>query len=181
MVFVATVSLTVFLYIVIPKGFFPTQDTGIIIAITDTAQDISYDGIVKLQHQVDEMVLNLDIAPTLLELAGVPIPPAMQGKSMVKLGQKQDHAWRKDWLYEYYEYPEAEQVKPHRGVRTDRYKFIHYFTEPQEYELYDLASDPGELHNLHGDPAFAGLERDLAARLAALRRESNDTMEDMAV
>ena len=57
MVFVATVSLTVFLYIVIPKGFFPTQDTGIIIAITDTAQDISYDGIVKLQHQVDEMVL----------------------------------------------------------------------------------------------------------------------------
>ena len=57
MLFVGTVSLTVFLYIFIPKGFFPTQDTGIIIAITDTAQDISYDGIVKLQHQVDEMVL----------------------------------------------------------------------------------------------------------------------------
>jgi hydrophobe/amphiphile efflux-1 (HAE1) family protein len=57
MVFVATVSLTVVLYVLIPKGFFPTQDTGIIIGITDAAQDISYDAMAKLQQQVDDMVL----------------------------------------------------------------------------------------------------------------------------
>jgi multidrug efflux pump subunit AcrB len=57
MVFVATVATTVVLYVIIPKGFFPTQDTGIIIGITDAAQDISYDSMSRLQHQVDELVL----------------------------------------------------------------------------------------------------------------------------
>jgi arylsulfatase A-like enzyme len=59
-------------------------------------------------------------------------------------------------------------------VRTERYKYIHYFTEPQEFELYDLKQDPEELHNLHGDPAHAELGRRLAARLEALRRETGD-------
>jgi arylsulfatase A-like enzyme len=59
-------------------------------------------------------------------------------------------------------------------VRTERYKYIHYFTEPQEFELYDLEQDPEELHNLYGDPAHAGLTRQLAARLEELRRETAD-------
>jgi hydrophobe/amphiphile efflux-1 (HAE1) family protein len=58
MVFVATVATTVFLFVIIPKGFFPTQDTGIIIGITDVAQDVSYPAMQKLQHTVDEMVLH---------------------------------------------------------------------------------------------------------------------------
>ncbi len=82
--------------------------------------------------------------------------------------------WRKDWLYEYFEYPGAEQVKPHRGVRTERYKLIHYFLAPQEFELYDLHEDPGELHNLYGDPRYAKLTKDLMDRIEQLRKETGD-------
>lgn len=120
------------------------------------------------------MVLNLDLAPTLLDLVGLPPPAHFQGRSLMTLLARPDVAWRTDWLYEYYEYPGNEEVKPCRGVRTERYKYIHYFTEPQEFELYDLKQDPEELHNLYGDPAHAGLTRQLAARLEALRRESGD-------
>ena len=120
------------------------------------------------------MVLNLDLAPTLLDLVGLPPPAHFQGKSLMTLLGRPDVAWRSDWLYEYYEYPGNEEVKPCRGVRTERYKYIHYFTEPQEFELYDLKQDPEELHNLYDDPAHAGLTRQLAARLEELRRETGD-------
>jgi arylsulfatase A-like enzyme len=120
------------------------------------------------------MALNLDIAPTLLDLAGAKAPKDFQGSSLVPLAQGKHVAWRKDWLYEYYEFPGYEEVRPCRGVRTERYKYIHYFTEPQEFELYDLQSDPDEMHNLRGDPAFAALEKQLAARLEELRRETGD-------
>ena len=121
------------------------------------------------------MVLNLDLAPTLLDLVGLTAPAHFQGQSLMGLLADPQRPWRSDWLYEYYEYPGAEQVKPCRGVRTERYKYIHYFTEPQEFELYDLKEDPEELHNLHGDAAHAGRTRELAARLEQLRRETGDT------
>jgi arylsulfatase A-like enzyme len=122
----------------------------------------------------DKMVLNLDLAPTLLELAGLSIPRHFQGKSLVPLTAHQPPSWREDWLYEYYEYPGYENVKPCRGVRTERYKYIHYFTEPQEFELYDLQTDPEEMRNLHGDQKYALLTAKLAARMEELRRETND-------
>jgi arylsulfatase A-like enzyme len=125
---------------------------------------------------VNEMMLNLDIAPTLLELAGVAAPERMQGKSFVKLAQGKETNWRKDWLYEYYEYPIYERVRPHRGIRTERYKLIHYYMDPQEYELYDLQSDPGELHNLYGELAYQTVRQQLWQRLADLRRETGDTV-----
>ena len=65
----------------------------------------------------------------------------------------------------------------HRGVRTDRFKFIHFFTEPQEYELYDLQADPNEDHNLYGTPGMEALAETLRARLAVLRQETGDTYE----
>jgi arylsulfatase A-like enzyme len=120
------------------------------------------------------MVLNLDLAPTLLDLVGREPPAHFQGKSLMSLLVRPDLAWRTDWLYEYYEYPGNQEVKPCRGVRTERYKYIHYFTEPQEFELYDLRQDPAELRNLHGDPAYGDLARQLAARLEELRRETGD-------
>ena len=120
------------------------------------------------------MVLNLDLAPTLLDLIGRKPPAHYQGKSLMTLLARADVAWRTDWLYEYYEYPGNQQVRPCRGVRTERYKYIHYFTEPQEFELYDLKQDPEERHNLYGDLAHAELTRQLAARLEALRRETGD-------
>jgi arylsulfatase A-like enzyme len=59
-------------------------------------------------------------------------------------------------------------------VRTERYKYIHYFTAPEEFELYDLASDPAELHNLYGEAQHAPLVRQLASRLEELRRDTGD-------
>jgi arylsulfatase A-like enzyme len=126
---------------------------------------------------LNNMVLNLDIAPTLLEIAGLSIPNHFQGKSLMPLTAQQQITWREDWLYEYYEYPGYQNVKPCRGVRTERYKYIHYFTAPQEFELYDLKTDADELHNLYGDPKYAALTAKLAARLEELRRETNDHYE----
>ena len=137
---------------------------------------VSYPGHVKADSKSDEMVLNLDLAPTLLEIAGLAVPGEMQGKSMLPLAEgKTDVSWRKDWLYEYYEYPGFENVRPCRGVRTERYKLIHFFIEPQEFELYDLQTDPDESNNLYGKPGYEELTTHLKERLAALRAETHDT------
>ena len=137
---------------------------------------VSCPGRIKARATSSEMVLNLDIAPTLLDIAGVAVPPEMQGKSMMPLAEgKPNVSWRKDWLYEYYEYPGFENVRPCRGVRTDRYKLIHFFIEPQEFELYDLHTDPDEMNNLYGKPEYAELTAHLKDRLTALRAETNDT------
>jgi len=123
----------------------------------------------------DKMTLNLDWAPTILDLAGVPIPSQMQGRSLRPLLHGEQPAnWRTDWLYEYYEYPGPHNVKKNRGIRTDRYKLIHYYEEPQEFELYDLQEDPGELRNLYSEPRFASLTRELLARIDELRKETGD-------
>jgi arylsulfatase A-like enzyme len=128
--------------------------------------------------QSEKMVLNLDIAPTLLDLAGIPIPASMQGRSMLPLMKgRGDVPWRTDWLYEYYEYPGFEDVPPCRGVRTERYKLIHFFLPPEEFELYDLEHDPDERDNLFSNPEYKDLVAELKARLAELRKETGDHYE----
>jgi arylsulfatase A-like enzyme len=116
----------------------------------------------------DEMVLDVDLAPTILDLAGVEPPKTMQGESVLKLAGSEQPAWRQEWLYDYYEYPGPELVRPHRGVRTKTHKLIHYYLEPQEFELYDLARDPGERDNLYGKPAHGAIQAELTASLDRL-------------
>lgn len=135
---------------------------------------IRYPKEFRAGRTVDRMITNLDIAPTLLELAGVEIPAKMQGRSLVKLAQGDESGWRNDWLYEYYEYPGSQQVRPNRGVRTEQYKLIHYYEEPQEWELYDLKADPGELNNLYGKSSHAKVVAQLKDRISELRRETGD-------
>lgn len=140
---------------------------------------IRYPKLIQAGTTVEKMALDLDLAPTILELAGVEVPKEMQGQSLVPfLKGSEPPSWRKDWLYEYYEYPGNQQVKPHRGVRTDRYKLIHYYEPPEEFELYDLESDPGEIYNLHGDPRYADLFHSLMDRLHQLRVETGDRNSD---
>lgn len=116
-----------------------------------------------------EMALDVDLAPTFLDLAGLPIPAHMQGKSLLPLAHAADPAFRPEWYYEYFEWPNPETVRPHRGIRTERYKLIHYVLPPEEFELYDLQADPGETHNLYGLPQHAALQQHLHERLEALR------------
>jgi arylsulfatase A-like enzyme len=93
----------------------------------------------------------------------------MQGKSLLPLAKARQPAFRKEWYYEYYEWPNPEKVPPCRGIRTERYKLIQYVLEPQEFELYDLDRDPKETRNLYGMPGFAALQQHLLERLEFLR------------
>lgn len=121
---------------------------------------------------ITEMVQNIDFAPTFLELAGVKPPADMQGVSLVPLlmGQKPG-GWRDALYYHYYEYPAEHAVRKHYGIRTDRYKLIHFYDDIDAWELYDLQADPHEMHNLIDDPAYEKVERLLRKKLAALRKE----------
>ncbi len=119
----------------------------------------------------EEQVLDLDVAPTLLDLAGVPIPRHMEGKSMLQLTQAADPEFRKEWYYEYFEWPNPEGVRPHRGIRTEQHKLIHYVMEPQEFEMYDLAADPGEINNLYGNPRCADVQKKLWDRMQELQAQ----------
>jgi arylsulfatase A-like enzyme len=135
---------------------------------------IRYAPRIKSGTTSNRMVLNLDLAPTLLDLTRAAPQAHFQGTSVMQLFANPYAKWRTDWLYEYYEFPGNQQVRPCRGVRTERYKYIHYFTQPEEFELYDLDTDPQEMNNLYAKPVHAQLVKRLSARLEELRRETGD-------
>ena len=120
------------------------------------------------------MVLNVDFAPTFLELAGVKVPEAMQGRSLAPLLHGQRPAdWRTSWYYRYYHDPGHHNTRAHYGVRTDTHKLIHFWKQNQ-WECYDLVRDPNELHNLYGDPACADTVAELKQELFHLKKELKD-------
>jgi arylsulfatase A-like enzyme len=122
-----------------------------------------------------EIVLNLDFAETFLDYAGVAIPDDMQGRSLRSvLAGKTPDDWRRSMYYHYYEYPAVHSVKRHYGVRTRRYKLIHFYHDIDEWELYDLQKDPDELRSVYSDPAYAGTVRELKAELKRLRAKYKD-------
>jgi arylsulfatase A-like enzyme len=125
-----------------------------------------------------QLVLNLDIAPTILEAAGVNVPADMQGRSLLPLmGTAAPTEWRKSVYYHYYEYPYGwHNVKKHYGIRTERYKLIHFYNDINAWELYDLQEDPGEIHNIY-DTADKSLIDSLKVELEKLRQEYHDTQE----
>jgi arylsulfatase A-like enzyme len=98
----------------------------------------------------------------------------MDGKSIKPLLEGEETEWRKDFLYEYYEYPAVHSVRKNRGVRTERWKYIHYFEDPEEFELFDLQSDPHEMNNLINDPAYKDIIEQLKSRVTDLRKELKD-------
>ena len=145
--------------------------------------------------QVDRhIVLNLDYAPTILDFAGAPAPPSMQGRSLRPLVGAPSGLGAADWrgsmLYTYYEdswqlagkgrdalrdpsfaYFTAHRVSPHRGVRASRYKLIDYYRENGYHELFDLEKDPEELRNVYGQPEYAAVQAELARELRRLRQQ----------
>jgi len=135
-----------------------------------------YPGKIKAGSLNDDIVLNLDFGPTFLDLAGVSKPPDMQGSSIRRLLRgKTPGNWRKSMYYRYYEYPAVHSVKRHYGVRTERYKLIHFYHDIDEWELYDLRKDPREMKNVYDDPAYADTVKQLKAELERLRKKYKDT------
>lgn len=127
------------------------------------------EGITAPGTVIDEPVLNADIAPTLLDLAGVPIPAAMQGRSIVPLLRGEPVEWRDEVFYEYFaDFPY--QVPPSQAVRTDRWLYVEY-DRGLAPELYDTITDPEQQVDLAQDPAYAETRQELSQRLAELRRE----------
>ncbi len=126
----------------------------------------------------DDIVLNLDFAETFLDVAGVPVPGWMQGRSLKPLLLGNTPAdWRTAMYYHYYEYPGAHSVKRHYGIRTERYKLIHFYYDIDAWELYDLQNDPNELNNLYGRPEYEALAEKLKAQLRRLQGKYGDSDE----
>ncbi len=124
-----------------------------------------------------KLVMNLDLAPTILDYAGVEIPEDMQGISLRPLTEnnKSNDIWRKAVYYHYYEYPHGwHKVHAHRGVRTDRYKLIHFY-DINEWELYDLKKDPSEVNNIYNNTDYSKIKKDLKEELLRLRKQYKDT------
>jgi arylsulfatase A-like enzyme len=123
-----------------------------------------------------DIALNLDFAETFLDYAGVRAPQDMQGCSLRPLLQGRTPGdWRKSMYYHYYEYPAVHSVKRHYGVRTERYKLIHFYNDIDEWELYDLKNDPDEMRSVYNDPAYADVVKELTAELKQLRAKYKDT------
>src|SRR3954452_13876841 len=122
---------------------------------------------------VNEMVSGLDIMPTVLETAGVRIPEGIDGRSMLSLLRgKSDEKWRKELLYEYYWERNFPQTPTIHSLRTDRYKYIHYYGIWDIDELYDLQEDPLETNNLIGNPERQDTVKELNNRLFNLMEAS---------
>jgi arylsulfatase A-like enzyme len=125
--------------------------------------------------QIPKLVQNIDYAPTFLDIAGIEIPGYMHGRSLVPLfGQDEPDSWRDAIYYHYYEFPNEHMVKRHYGIRTERYKLIHFYYDIDQWELYDLKDDPNEMHNLIDNPEFQDEIKRLKKELKELIIKYND-------
>ncbi|MDH7601324.1 MAG: sulfatase [Armatimonadota bacterium] len=131
-----------------------------------------YPKLIKPGTTIEQMVLNIDLCPTMLDIAGVQIPGDVHGRSLrpVLTGGAKD--WREDFLYEYF-YEPAFVTPTIRAVRTQRWKYVEYPDSEYPSELWDLKNDPHEMTNLIGDPSKADVISDMKKRLERLLRETS--------
>jgi N-acetylglucosamine-6-sulfatase len=122
---------------------------------------------------VEKMVANIDMAPTFLEAAGLKAPESMDGKSFIGLAQGKEAGWRDKLLYEYYWERNFPQTPTIHALRTDQYKYIHYFGLWDIDELYDLKNDPDETRNLVLDPAQRQVVQRLNQQLFDVLKETD--------
>jgi len=125
-----------------------------------------YPGVVKPGSTVSSMMLNIDWAPTILDMAGIKEPADMQGVSFLPLLRGDSAGWRKAMYYHYYEFPQPHHVSPHFGIRTERWVLVRFYGPKDYWELYDLDKDPHELHNVYG--SFPAITRGLKDQLRDL-------------
>ena len=125
--------------------------------------------------EIHEMVQNIDYAPTFLDLAGISVPEDMHGVSLLPLLRGEHPVdWRKALYYHFYEYPAEHKVKRHYGVRTDRFKLIHFYNDIDVWELYDLIEDPAEMHNLYDNKTYESVVDSLKETMLQLQEQYDD-------
>ncbi|AQT69817.1 Arylsulfatase [Anaerohalosphaera lusitana] len=131
---------------------------------------VKWPNVAKPGSRCKEMVQNIDYAPTLLEAAGVEIPEAVQGRSLVPLlrGEKPDD-WRESILYTYYG-NDIHAVKSHWGVRTERYKLIEFY-RTGEWEFYDMKKDPLEMKSEYDNPEYQTVVQDMKNEFEKLKAQ----------
>jgi arylsulfatase A-like enzyme len=130
-----------------------------------------YPNEIKAGTQINQLVQNLDFAPTFLDYAGVKIPEDIQGESFRKLVAGDTTDWRDAIYYTYYEYPAEHNVKRHYGICTERYKLIHFYYDIDEWELYDLKEDPSEMTNVYGRSDYASVKQMLHENVEVVMKQ----------
>jgi N-acetylglucosamine-6-sulfatase len=116
---------------------------------------------------VEQMVANIDLAPTFLAAAGLQPPANLDGANLIPLARGQDIPWRQTFLYVYYWEKNFPQTPTVHAIRTDQFKYIHYYGVWDTDELYQIRDDPQETRNLIRDPAFRDVARQLNQQLFA--------------
>lgn len=139
-----------------------------------------YPKMIEAGSKTSALSMNVDFASTFLDLAGVDIPEDIQGSSLLPVisnkGNIPDN-WRKSVYYHYFEYPAEHSVKRHYGIRTDRYKLIHFYNDIDEWEMYDMQADPREMNNLYGRAEYVEVQSELEKILKEERIRYKDNIE----
>ena len=127
---------------------------------------------IKPGIKVEGLTQNIDFAPTFLDMCGIDVPDDMQGQSFRRLVEsgKTPKDWRKSLYYHYYEFPGFHSVRAHYGVKTQRYKLMHFYVD-DKWELYDLETDPTEMNNIYGKPGTEKITDNLMRELRKLQTQ----------
>jgi len=134
---------------------------------------------IKPGQRTRQLTQNIDFGPTFLDAAGIDVPQDMQGTSLLPLCKRgEPKQWRKSLYYHYYEAGEH-RVPRHEGVRTDRYKLIHYY-DTVEWELFDLEKDPQEMTSVYNNPGYRRVQTRMHTELRRLKKAyaAPDTSDD---
>lgn len=130
---------------------------------------IRYPPLIKENTRIRDFVLSVDYAPTVLTLGGALVGKQIQGRSIIPLLEGKNETWRKAFLMEYYSY---ENPMPwlidtdYKALRTEQYKYIHWYKHENKNELYDLINDPFETKNLISEKNMQGIKKELEEKLA---------------
>jgi arylsulfatase A-like enzyme len=135
---------------------------------------VKYPKLIAPQQHCDLLVQNLDLAPTLLDIAGIEIPNNMQGESLKKLFANEPGEWREAIYYHYYE--KGFGASPHFGIRNNRFKLIRFYDVVDSWEFYDLEADPQEMKNEMDNEIYSVEIKSMKEKLIALQEQYKDTV-----
>ena len=145
---------------------------------------VKYPKKVKSKTINEDIITNIDFAPTLLDLANINTEQKMQGKSFksILMGNTPKD-WQQAMYYHYYEFPYWHHVQPHYGIRTQKYTLAHFYYNIDLWELYDLEKDPQQMNNIINDEAYSNTISDLKIQLTGLMKkyENNKSLDEFRV